>query len=92
VTRCDFVEVSVTREDMLQRIEALLPEIKIYNANGTDITRDKPKQDVFKWISSPDFLEDPRMEGKPVDFRLFIKAYKARFAKLPEWKEMAFSN
>lgn len=92
LTRCDFVEVCVAREDMLQRIEALLPKIKIYNANGTDITRDKLKQDVFKWICSPEFLEDPRMEGKPVDFRLFIRAYKARFAKLPEWKQMAFSN
>ena len=92
LTRCDLVDIKVTRDEVLTRIRYLLPEIKIYDANGKNISKAGLKKEVFRWISSPTFLNDRRMKNKALDFRVFIKAYKARFANLPNWKQMAFSN
>jgi hypothetical protein len=39
-----------------------------------------------------DLVDIKVTRNKPIDFRVFIKAYKARFANLPNWKQMAFSN
>ena len=92
LTRCDLVDIKVTRDEVLTRIRYLLPEIKIYDTNGKNISKSGLKKEVFRWISSPTFLNDRRMRNKPIDFRVFIKAYKARFANMPNWKQMAFSN
>lgn len=92
LTRCDLVDIKVTREEVLTRIRYLLPEIKIYDANGKNISKSGLKKEVFRWISSPTFLNDRRMRNKAIDFRVFIKAYKARYANMPNWKQMAFSN
>ena len=48
------------------------------------------KQEVFNYISSDTFLNDPRMKGKKISFRLFQNVYKLRYANLPNWKELAF--
>ena len=92
LTRCDLVDIKVTRDEVLTRIRYLLPEIKIYDTNGKNISKTGLKKEVFRWISSPAFLNDRRMRNKPIDFRVFIKAYKARFANISNWKQMAFSN
>ena len=92
LTRCDLVDIKVTRDEVLTRIRYLLPEIKIYDANGKNISKSGLKKEVFRWISSPTFLNDRRMRNKAIDFRVFIKAYKARYANMPNWKQMAFSN
>ena len=92
LTRCDLVDIKVTRDEVLTRIRYLLPEIKIYDANGKNISKAGLKKEVFRWISSPTFLNDRRMRNKAIDFRVFIKAYKARYANMPNWKQMAFSN
>lgn len=92
LTRCDLVDIKVSRDEVLTRIRYLLPEIKIYDANGKNISKSGLKKDVFRWISSPTFLNDRRMRNKAIDFRVFIKAYKARYANMPNWKQMAFSN
>ena len=61
LTRCDLVDIKVTRDEVLTRIRYLLPEIKIYDANGKNISKSGLKKEVFRWISSPTFLNDRRM-------------------------------
>lgn len=91
LTRCSVVDISVTNEEVIERLGALLPNFQIFDARGKSITNMKMKEEVYEWISSNDFLEHPKMRGKNVDFRMFIKAYKARYAKIPMWKEMSFA-
>jgi hypothetical protein len=64
--------------------------MKIFNTRGDDITNEALKQEVFEYISSPEFLEDPRLAGKPLSFRCLIISYKFRYAGLPNWKELSF--
>lgn len=91
LTRCSVVDIHVTNDEVIERLGALLPNFQIFDARGKNIANGKMKAEVYRWISSPEFLEHPKMKGKNVDFRMFIKAYKARYAKIPRWKEMSFS-
>lgn len=92
LTRCAVVDVAVTNDEVIERLGALLPKFKVFDARGKSITNKKILNETYDWISSEEFLDNPRMEGKSVDFRLFIKAYKARYARIPSWKEMAFAG
>ena len=95
VTRCHTVEVSLSNQEILDRLEGLLDDFKIYDANNSDISDDDLKQEVFDWISSEEFLEDERMEGKTLNFRLFVNTYKALYANgddTDDWKQVAFQG
>lgn len=92
LTRCSVVDISINNDEFLERLSALLPALKIYNARGKNIAENKMKEEVYDWISSDDFLNHPKMQGNSLDFRTFIKAYKARYAKIPLWKEMSFAS
>lgn len=90
LTRCTAVDINLLAEEVILRMESVLPSIKIYSSRGHDITNDEMKQEVFDYISSSEFLEDPRIKGKQISFRLFNKAYMFRYACLPNWKELSF--
>lgn len=63
-----------------------------FDARGKSITNKEIMNETFDWISSEEFLNNPRMDGKSIDFRLFIKTYKARYARISTWKEMSFAG
>ena len=90
LTRCSRVDIQLTHEEVILKMEAALPSMHIYNTRGEDITREELKREVFEYISSPEFLQDPRIADKPISFRLFNKAYLFRYAGLPNWKELSF--
>ena len=90
VTRCTCVDINLLASEVILRMESVLPHIKIYDTRGRDITKEDIKQKVFEYISSPEFLEDPRIAGKQISFRIFNKAYMFCYAGLPSWKELSF--
>lgn len=95
VTRCHTVEVSLTNQEILDRLEGLLDDFKIYDANNRDISDDDMKREVFDWISSEEFLNDERIQGKLLNFRLFVNTYKALYAMgdgSDDWKQVAFQG
>lgn len=90
LTRCTNVDINLLAKDVILRIQTLLPSIQVFDAKGHDISNPETKQEVFNYISSDTFLQDPRMNGKRISFRLFQNVYKLRYANLPNWKELAF--
>lgn len=90
LTRCTTVDINLTPDEVVKKMEVALPTMKIFNTRGDDITNEALKQEVFEYISSPEFLEDPRLAGKPLSFRCLISSYKFRYAGLPNWKELSF--
>lgn len=90
LTRCMRVDIKLLASEVILRMESCLPHIKIYNMDGVDITNEDIKKEVFKWISSEEYLNDPRIRGKEISFRLFSKCYMYRYAKLPMWQELCF--
>lgn len=90
LTRCTNVDINLLAKDVILRIQTLLPSIQVFDAKGRDISNPETKQEVFNYISSDTFLQDPRMKGKRISFRLFQNVYKLRYANLPNWKELAF--
>lgn len=90
LTRCTNVDINLLAKDVILRIQTLLPSIQVFDAKGRDISNPETKQEVFNYISSDTFLQDPRMKGKKISFRLFQNVYKLRYANLPNWKELAF--
>lgn len=95
VTRATSIEVLLTNSEILDRLKGLLNNFKITDAAGRDISDKAKKKKVFDWISSKEFLNDPRMEGKSLNFRLFINTYKALYAgddESDDWKQAAFQG
>lgn len=95
VTRCHTVEVLLSNEEILDRLGGLLANFKIYDANNQDITDEDMKTEVFDWISSDEYLSDERMQGKTLNFRLFVNTYKALYANgdgSDDWKQVAFQG
>ena len=95
VTRATSIEVLLTNSEILDRLKGLLNNFKITDAAGRDISDKAKKKMVFDWISSKEFLNDPRMEGKSLNFRLFINTYKALYAgddESDDWKQAAFQG
>ena len=90
LTRCNTVDLQLTREEVITKMEAALAGMHIYDARSKDITNDNLKTEVFEYIKSPEFLNDPRLSGKQISFRIFHQAYKFRYAGFPNWKELSF--
>lgn len=90
LTRCNTVDIQLTPDEVITKMEVALPGMHIYDAHGKDITREDLKQEVFAYIKSPEFLTDPRLAGKQISFRIFHQAYKFRYAGFPNWKDLSF--
>lgn len=84
------VDIQLLASDVILRIESVLPNKKVFNARGQDITNPEIKQEVFDFMSSDEFMNDPRIREKNISFRLFDKIYMFRYAGLPNWKELAY--
>lgn len=90
IGRCTSVDIQLLASDIILRIESVLPQKKIYNMRGQDISDPQIKQEVFDFMKSPEFMDDPRIKNSKISFRLFDKIYMFRYAGLPNWKEMAY--
>ena len=95
VTRTQAVEIWLSNEEILKRLEGILPHFTILDSGNRDIGTPELKKRVFDWISSKEFLEDPRMQGKSLNFRLFLNTYRALYATddgSEDWKQVAFQG
>lgn len=92
LTRCQAVDIKLMAEDIIFKIESILPSMKIYDNKGHDVSNDALKQEVLEFMKSDEFLKDPRVKGKEkiISIRLFQNIYMLRYAGLPNWKELAF--
>jgi hypothetical protein len=95
VTRARSIEVLLTNQQILDRLKELLKTFKITDNDGRDITEYAMKKKVYDWLSSDEFLNDQRMEGKSINFRLFINTYLDLYANddgSDDWKQTAFQG
>lgn len=90
LTRCMCVDIKLMASEVILRMESCLPHIKVYDMDGRDITNEEIKKETFDWISSDEYLNDPRIKDKEISFRLFNKVYMYRYARLGNWKELSF--
>lgn len=97
LTRCTCIDVVLSAQGVMKRIETVLPYIKVYKAmgakgsEGKDITNEDLKREVFDFMNSDEFLKDPRIRGKDLNFRVFDQLYKLRYGLPDKWKKLAFS-
>lgn len=97
LTRCTCIDVVLSAQGVMKRIETVLPYIKIYKAmgargsEGKDITDEEIKKEVFEFMNSDEFLKDPRIRGKDLNFRVFDQLYKLRVGLPDKWKKLAYS-
>ena len=97
LTRCTCIDVVLSAQGVMKRIETVLPYIKIYKAmgargsEGKDITDEEIKKEVFEFMNSDEFLKDPRVRGKDLNFRVFDQLYKLRIGLPDKWKKLAYS-
>ena len=97
LTRCTCIDVVLSAQGVMKRLQTVLPHIKVYKAmgargsEGKDITDETLKQEVFDFMNSDEFLKNPRVRGKELNFRTFDQIYKLRYAELPNWKARAFA-
>lgn len=90
LSRCTVIDIVLRAKDVINRIQTVLPHIKVFDIRGRNIANDEGKKIVFEWISSEEFLNDPRMRGKEVNFRLFNQVYAFWYAGLENWKNLAY--
>lgn len=97
LTRCTCIDVVLSAQGVMKRLETILPHIKVYKAmgargsEGKDITDEELKREVFDFMNSDEFLKNPKVRGKELNFRTFDQIYKLRYAELPNWKDRAFA-
>ena len=97
LTRCTCIDVVLSAQGVMKRLQTVLPHIKVYKAmgargsEGKDITDEGLKQEVFDFMNSDEFLKNPKVRGKEINFRTFDGIYKMRYAGLPNWKERAYA-
>lgn len=94
LTRCTCIDIVLKAEDVISRIATVLPNIKIYKALGSskedkDITDEEIKKEVFEFMTSDEFRNNPQVKNKELNFRTFDQIYKYRYAGLPNWKKLA---
>lgn len=97
LTRCSCVDIVLQAKDVIKRIETVLPYIKIYKSigkkgsEGKDITDEELKHEVFEFMKSDEFLNNPKIRGKSISFRVFDQLYKLRWAGLENWKQRSYN-
>ena len=90
LSRCTVIDIVLRAKDVINRIETVLPHIKVYDIDGKNYATPEGKKIVFDFISSDEFLQNPRMRGKEVNFRLFNQVYAYWAAGFENWKDLAF--
>lgn len=96
LTRCTCIDIVLSAQGVLKRMETVLPHIKVYKSLGSrgsagkDITDEALKTEVFEFMKSDEFLKNPKIRGKELNFRTFDQIYKLKWAGLPNWKERAY--
>lgn len=97
LTRCTCIDIVLSAQGVMKRMETVLPHIKVYKSlgargsEGKDITDPALKQEVFDFMKSDEFMKNPKVRGKELNFRTFDQIYKLRWAGLENWKERAFN-
>lgn len=97
LTRCTCVDIVLNAQGVMKRIQTVLPYIKVYKSmgargsEGKDITNEEIKQEVFEFMNSDEFLKDPRIRGKELNFRTFDQIYKLRVGLPDKWQKLAYS-
>ncbi len=97
LTRCTCIDIVLSAQGVMKRMETILPRIKIYKSLGAkgsdvkDITDPALKQEVFDFMKSDEFMKNPKVRGKSLNFNVFDKIYKLRWSGLENWKERAFN-
>lgn len=96
LTKCTCVDIIQSAQGVIKRMETILPQIKIYKdmdakGEGKDITDEEIKEEVFDFICSDEFLKNPKVRGKELNYKIFSQIYKLKYADLPKWKELAFT-
>lgn len=97
LTRCTCIDIVLSAEGVIKRMETVLPHIKVYKSlgargsEGKDITNPELKQEVFDFIKSDEFLKNPKRRGRDISFRTFDQIYKLRWAGLENWKDRAYN-
>ena len=77
LTRCTCIDVVLSAQGVMKRLQTVLPHIKVYKAmgargsEGKDITDEGLKQEVFDFMNSDEFLKNPKVRGKEINFRTF---------------------
>jgi hypothetical protein len=97
LTRCTCIDIVLSAQGVMKRMETVLPHIKVYKSlgargsEGKDITDPALKQEVFDFMKSDEFMKNPKVRGKELNFRTFDQIYKLRWAGLENWKERAYN-
>ena len=97
LTRCTCIDIVLSAQGVMKRMETILPRIKIYKSLGAkgsdvkDITDPALKQEVFDFMKSDEFMKNPKVRGKSLNFNVFDKIYKLRWSGLENWKERAYN-
>ena len=95
LTRCNIIDITLSSQGIIKRMASVLNFIKIYatkqeNGRPIDITKPEMIKEVFDYLKSDDFLKDPRLKGKTLNFRVLNKVYIFKYAGYKNWKELAF--
>ena len=97
LTRCTCIDIVLSAQGVMKRMETVLPHIKIYKSlgargsEGKDITNEELKKEVFDFMKSDEFLKNPKRRGRDISFRTLDQIYKLRWAGLENWKERAYN-
>ena len=97
LTRCTCIDIVLSAQGVMKRMETVLPHIKIYKSlgargsEGKDITDEELKKEVFDFMKSDEFLKNPKRRGRDISFRTLDQIYKLRWAGLENWKERAYN-
>lgn len=95
--KCTCIDIITSAQGNMKRLETILPHLKIYKNmdakgnNGKDITDEDIKYEVFDFMNSDEFLKNPKVRGKEINFRTFDDIYKLRYAGLENWKDRAYA-
>lgn len=98
LNKCTSIDIVSSAQDVIKRMETILPNIKIYKAlanNGSsakDITDESLKQEVFNFIKSDEFLKNPKVRGKSISIRTLNDVYKLKWIGFDNWKDRAFAS
>lgn len=90
LSRCTVIDIVLRAKDVINRIKTVLPHIKVYDIDGKNYATPEGKQIVFDFISSDEFMQNPRMRGKEINFRMFNQIYAYWAAGFENWRELSF--
>ena len=97
LTRCDTIDVTLRNVDMAKLIQKQLPNIKIMGRNrvtGEEInigTNLELKQEVYDFLTSPEYQAHMQKYNMPLNMRLFQRAYAFAYANDKSWRRRMFN-